>query len=929
MTRERPAAARRRDSLGIAVTVVSAMLMALVLWQISQLSKDADLDRPAVARERAAVRETTALMPLMDALDAYRYALVLDTGEVARSRARVARSMHAVSAQLAEGDGSLLGVDHAWAAVEQRWNVALHLAPSPHAMDGMRAVFAGVSDYMTAIEDNSGLTYEVSPVAQNLADLFIQEVPYAISGTQRLRTLAELAEKQHGLTLAQRIDIATTVYALRNGYDVSPDHPGHIAETLDKLRPAERVRWSDLPKLADAMNAAGSRYVGRFSNSVLLQPVPTIPIASLRSDAARVEGIARALFAASGAALDADIVARGREQALRDRYWYAAFVIGAVLLVGIMISIAQLIARRDREALRVAHQESARLAAELARQDAEEALRLSEAQFRAVFDGAAVGIAVLDRSGALLDGNDVFRTMFGDTSAAALQGHEDALHLLLSGERETYEYEQHVRPPTGSEIWADATLSIVTDAGAPRFIIAMFRDKTELKHTERRIQHDKTHDALTGLPNRQLFEEQLRYRFDEANALLDSFFAVLVIDLEHFKDVNEAMGHAAGDLVLTQVAAKLRASVDARDVVARLGSDEFAILVESLGDILHVESVARRILNNLSKPINVGNRSAYLGASVGIAIGAASYERAEDVMRDAEIAMQHAKNTGGTRFAVFDSTMQERAQRRVQLRNDLRAGIERNEFFLVYQPIVGMHDGVPTGCEALLRWNHPTLGLLGPNEFIAIAEQAGLISQLGRIVLQSAAEQLAAWRRNRGGTLDFSMHVNVSASELSEPDFERLLAALVEHHGLAPADLTLEITENVVLDAGTRANVTLERVRGRGFQICIDDFGTGYSSMRYLQQFKVDAIKIDRSFVAGADGDLASEPIVRTLLTLAEAYDVRVVAEGVETERQREMLRISGCRLAQGFLFAHPLSGEEMAARYPEILGRTPRSATA
>ena len=236
----------------------------------------------------------------------------------------------------------------------------------------------------------------------------------------------------------------------------------------------------------------------------------------------------------------------------------------------------------------------------------------------------------------------------------------------------------------------------------------MFRDKTALKHSERRMLHDKTHDVLTGLPNRQLFEQNLHQRFEEASALLDSFYAVMFIDLEHFKDVNESMGHSAGDLVLTQVAGRMRSAVDARDVVARLGSDEFAVLIQSLGDILHVESVARRILNNLSKAVTIGSKTIYLGACIGVAFGSSSYERAEDVMRDAEIAMQHAKSSGGSRYAVFDSKMHARAQKRLQLTSDLRLAIERGEFRVLYQPIVAIADGALVGCEALIRWDHPT-----------------------------------------------------------------------------------------------------------------------------------------------------------------------------------------------------------------------------
>jgi diguanylate cyclase (GGDEF)-like protein/PAS domain S-box-containing protein len=718
--------------------------------------------------------------------------------------------------------------------------------------------------------------------------------------------------------------------SLRGAFDLTRDQLPAAVTNLDQLAPEQQAQWAVLPALSQRMNAAGNAFLDGVVHSVMLQPNPTISSAMLHRSAQATVDATMAVFTLSGRALDTSLAARGRIQAQRNRYLYLAFVLGAILVVGIMISIAQFIARRDRGLLREALREAARLQAELARQEAEEALRLTEAQFRTVFDGAAIGIAVVDRTGTMLDGNDVFRTMFGDSIASAIEGHETELESLWSGQRETFEYEAQARSLTGQEIWTDATISIVNDENRhPRFAICMFRDKTELKHSERRIQHSKTHDGLTGLPNRALFDEHLRRRFAESGALLDSFFAVLFVDLEHFKEINESLGHAAGDLVLTQIAGRLRSSIDPRDIVARLGGDEFAVLLQSLGDIIHVESLARRILNNLSKSIPIGSRSVFLSGSIGIAIGSSSYERGEDVMRDAEIAMQHAKASGGARFALFDSTMHERAQKRLQLISDLRLAVERNEFRMLYQPIVSLADGSASACEALIRWDHPTQGVIGPNEFIPLAEQTGLAHTIGRFVLETASEQFAIWKRNRAGKLNFCMHVNVSASELSDPDFERTLVQIVEHHGLHPSDFTLEITESVVLDAGTRANQTIGRVRERGFNICIDDFGTGYSSLRYLQQFEVDSIKIDRSFVCGADGLLASEPIVRTLISLAEAYNVRIVAEGVETAEQSEMLRNAGCRLGQGFLYAHPLAAAELTERYAGVLGRVARSASA
>jgi diguanylate cyclase (GGDEF)-like protein len=498
----------------------------------------------------------------------------------------------------------------------------------------------------------------------------------------------------------------------------------------------------------------------------------------------------------------------------------------------------------------------------------------------------------------------------------------------MRGERDLFEFEQHLMTPAGQEAWTDCTVSLVNDDGGnPYFAICMFRDLTELKRNERRMLHDMTHDALTGLPNRSLFEAKVREQFAEAKTSPQSSFAVLVIDLDRFKDINESLGHEAGDFVISQVGHRLRAAIEAADVVSRLGSDEFAVLVRSLPDVLHVEVVARRVLSALAKPVSLGNRSIFVSASVGIAIASGTYRRGEDVMRDADIAMRYAKGPGG-RFAVFDSNMHARAEKRLQLTTDLRLALEHGEFDLLYQPIVRIGDGDLAGCEALLRWNHPTEGVMLPSDFMPLAEQTGLAIPIGRFVVRTACQQIVRWKRISGRTL-FPVNVNVSATELLDPEFETVVVGATREFGVDPHDITLEITESVVLDAGTRPNALVERLRAHGFQICIDDFGTGYSSLRYLQQFKVDAIKIDRSFVSGHDGEVASEPIVRTLMTLAEAFDVRVVAEGIETQRQREVLRNAGCRFGQGYYYARALSADELTAMYPAVFGLTPKHASA
>lgn len=921
---------------GTVITAVSAVLLAVVLWQVYTLGLIGGIDPVTLHKEHLGMRAAADTMATLQAVASYRRALATQAApmEIAALRGVVAARMRALGVLYERGPYAFLDSAGDWNKAKTAWAKARTAPPGMPGIASVTAVARHLADLIGDTENNSGLNFDPQPETQNLASLPYIDIPYGYEQVARTRAIALAALANGGMSLPTRLAFASATEAIKGNFDLSGSSGvplGEITAFFSKLLPARAAQIRQLLPLGKEYTSAGLAYQKLIAGKVLYQQRPEVDPALLNARADAALAATRRLVYAATQVVALVLNDRGRIYLQRQRYVYAAVVLGVFLIAGALLVLVQFAARRNTDALSRAQEESKRLSSELARQKAEEALRLSEAQFRAVFDGAAVGIAVLDRSGNVADANSVFRSLFGDSVAAALDGHEQELSELLSGERDTFEYEQHLRTALGQEVWTDATISVVNDEhGTPLFAICMFRDKTALKHSERRMLHDKTHDALTGLPNRWLFEEHLRRRFEEASALLDSFFAVLFVDLEHFRDINESLGHTAGDSVLTQVAQRLRSSVDARDVVARLGSDEFAILLQSLGDILHVESVARRILNNLGKVISISGRSIYLGASVGIAIGSASYERAEDVMRDAEVAMQHSKTVGGARYALFDSKMHDRAQKRLALTSDIRQALERKEFRLLYQPIVSIVDGNLIGCEALLRWDHPTEGVMGPVEFMPIAEQSGLATPIGRFVVNTACEQLSQWRRNRNGRMDFTMHVNVSAAELDDVEFERMLAQAIERHGLSPEDLTVEITESIVLDTGTRANVTLERIRDRGFKICIDDFGTGYSSLRYLQQFKVDAIKIDRGFVSGSDGELASEPIVRTLMTLAEAFDVRVVAEGVETVRQREVLRTTGCRYAQGFLYSRPISAAEMVSLYPETLGRAqPRTASA
>ena len=533
----------------------------------------------------------------------------------------------------------------------------------------------------------------------------------------------------------------------------------------------------------------------------------------------------------------------------------------------------------------------------------------------AVFDGVPFGIAIIGTDGSILDSNAAFRDAYAPSSATMFSDHEAEFAALFRGELGSFEFEQQILT-AGLETWTQCTVSVISDdAGRPEFALCMFRDVTTLKQNERRMLHEMTHDPLTGLANRLLFESKLREQRAEMQGSPGAFFAVLLVDLDHFREINEGFGHDAGDFVLSQVAVRLAGAVGPDDVVARIGTDQFAILIHSLKEIEHLEITARRLFSALAKPMIVGFRTLYVSASIGVAESSALHQRAEDLMRDAQIAVRYAKASGGSRTAIFDSQMQARAQKHLHLSTDLRGGLERGELFLVYQPIVQLDNGKFTGCEALLRWNHPVQGLLPPAEFIPLADQIGLSTEIGRAVTRLACRQLAAWRDERG--LKVSLNVNVAWPDLLEAEFEQSLVAITQGFGIEPSQLTLEITENIVLTPGDRATLLIDGLRRRGFGICIDDFGTGYSSLHYLQQFRIDAMKIDRSFVSGSNGEeVASEPIVRALMTLAEGFGVKVVAEGIETQRQCDVLRSAGCRFGQGYYFAKPMAPEELAKRY-------------
>jgi diguanylate cyclase (GGDEF)-like protein/PAS domain S-box-containing protein len=502
------------------------------------------------------------------------------------------------------------------------------------------------------------------------------------------------------------------------------------------------------------------------------------------------------------------------------------------------------------------------------------------------------------------------------------QGVRTALDDHLQGRTPLFESEHRVRHKDRGYRWVlSRALAVRNGDRRPYRMVGAQSDITQRKLAEEQLLHDALHDALTGLPNRTLFLDRLGHRLRQASREKDRPFAVLFLDLDRFKLVNDSLGHSAGDELLVQVARRLERAVRPGDTVARLGGDEFAILLEEIRDAGAAAHVADRIQAHLRIPLTIGGQDFVNTTSIGIALSETGYERPEDVLRDADTAMYRAKSQGRSRHEVFDSAMHARAVSLLQMESELRNAVQMDEFVVFPMPIVSLESGRISGFEALVRWRHPQRGIIGPADFIGVAEDAGLIIQIDRAVLRQACRQVREWNEKHPDADPLSISVNLSGRQFRQADLVEAVEKAVADSGLDPELLGIEITENVLIDNAEAAEGMLGRLRERGIQIYLDDFGTGYSSLSYLQRFPIDVVKIDRSFVARMGQKKEGHEIVRAIIQLAHNLGMRVVAEGVETQDQLAELRMLRCGYGQGWLFSKPIPAEEAEA----LISREPR----
>ena len=433
----------------------------------------------------------------------------------------------------------------------------------------------------------------------------------------------------------------------------------------------------------------------------------------------------------------------------------------------------------------------------------------------------------------------------------------------------------------------------------------------ERKRVEEELVHNALHDPLTDLPNRVLFIDRVYHAMERAQRHKNNMYAVLFLDLDRFKIVNDSLGHNVGDQLLIEWARRLTACLRSEDTVARLGGDEFVILLDDIQDSTDAIRVAERIQNDLALPFDLEGYKVIIFMSMGIVLSGASYERPEDILRDADIAMYRAKGQGLGRYEIFDPAMRDRVMSRLELETDLRKALESQEFIVHYQPILEMKTSRIIGFEALVRWQHPTKGLIPPAEFIPTAEETGLIVPIGYWVLEEACRQICAWQVQFPADPQLIMSVNLSTRQCAQPDLVQMIADILKRNQLVAGSLILELTESLIVEDSNSISTMLSELCKLGVQVQIDDFGTGYSSLSYLHTLPIDTLKIDRSFISRIGTKGNNLEIVRTILTLAHNLGMKVVAEGVETDDQLNALRAMDCEYIQGFLFAKAVDSQE------------------
>ena len=577
------------------------------------------------------------------------------------------------------------------------------------------------------------------------------------------------------------------------------------------------------------------------------------------------------------------------------------------------------------EVARLAGAEAAERERELAQRHVHE-LEASERRFHSAFTHASIGMALLSFEGRILQANPALRLLLGRRDDALVQQRfqdhvldedrsrlDEQLGAVQRDDFEAFALEMRCRHREGEAVWVSAHCSFFSEPGASApCLILQVQDITARRKAEAGLHHIAFHDSLTGLPNRRRFHEHLTAAVARAMAEPKDAFAVMFLDFDRFKLINDSLGHSAGDEFLVLVSRRIQESLRPHDIVARLGGDEFAVLAQHLEHERYAVTLAERIMSAMRLPFHVAQTELMTSASIGITFSALGYTSSEDVLRDADTAMYKAKARGKARYELFDASLHTEVANRLRLEGELRRAIDEGQLSVAYQPLVDLASGRISGFEALVRWVHPQDGSISPASFLPIAEEAGLMLRLTDFVLHCACRQLRHWQQLDPELAQLTMNVNISGHDIAHAALVARVTRAIVEAGLQPQHLCLELTENILMTRLEGAMPMLRELRRLGVTLAIDDFGTGYSSLSHLSTLPIDTLKIDRSFVAALEVGSNEAAVVRSIVLLGSALGKSVVAEGIETEAQLEQLREMGCAGGQGYLLARPMTAHDV-----------------
>jgi Amt family ammonium transporter len=556
---------------------------------------------------------------------------------------------------------------------------------------------------------------------------------------------------------------------------------------------------------------------------------------------------------------------------------------------------------------------------------AEEAILKQRAYFRQLFENSPQAILIVGTDGKIIDANKGYETLFGYNTAEIVGEMEQGIAVpedrieesqqcqqtMLRGE--SFQNETQRRRKDGSIIPVSFLGYPIRIRNRIEGYFCIYNDISERKAFEAELHHQAFYDSLTGIPNRALFMERLGRALERAKRRKEYAFSVLLVDVDRFKRINDSLGHLFGDKLLIEIARRFSASIRSMDTVARLGGDEFAILFEEFNSPNEVLDMGSRILNESKLPFTINGNEVHISASIGIVSRTHGYNTSEEILRDADIAMYHAKAQGRAQFRVFDRKMLEQAVGALKQEKDLRLAIDQGQLELYYQPIVCLKTQRIEGLEALVRWLHPKHGIIRPEQFIPLAEETGLITKIGRWVIGEACRQIGEWQQSLPESQRLTVSVNITVKEFMQEGLVDYIAATLRDNGVGSNRLKLELTESMLMEDSATAMDKLRRLKDLGVRLAIDDFGTGYSSLSYLNKFPIDSLKIDRSFIHNLSSEEDSTEIVRTIVSLGRNLGYLIVAEGVESDEQLHLLRSLDCDQVQGFFFSEPVNSAAAA----------------